>query len=223
MRGETQETSKNPTNRYFEWNSTNKTFKYWNAEKKENVLVKLPFTFLVLDQKNTVGGFSEKENTGIYANEVVDMATEEMTVFAGKTKLMSGIYGEMKDAIKSAGGKFCKNVYISYKDGKEYKIGVIKMMGSAIGPWFDFTTDNNAESGAITVATTTAEKKGSNKYNSPVFTAVIASNDAEEAAIGLASELGSYFASKTPVKAEEKVAEGADMAPNATEEDSLPF
>ena len=72
--------SVNPTSKFLEWKSNEKCFSFYNKEIKDNEQVKLPLTFLVLEEYHTVKGFSDKDETGIYSNEVLQIGNEEMEV-----------------------------------------------------------------------------------------------------------------------------------------------
>jgi hypothetical protein len=87
-----------PATMYLEWSSNDKCFKYWNNDDKENVLVQLPFTFLVLKEMHTVKGWHDKSQSGIYANEVKNISSEVIEVKSFKGGLLAkGIYKEIKE------------------------------------------------------------------------------------------------------------------------------
>lgn len=120
-----------PCERWFEWSSTHQTLTYWDSEAKENVPVKMPFRFLVLDQLNTVTGYSKSLNAGFYANEVRG-SKDEITVRSKKLGIIKT--GEWKADLKSIdGAAFTKSVYIAYYDADgEMRLGNIKFAGSAL-------------------------------------------------------------------------------------------
>lgn len=62
--------SSNPARKFLEWKSDDKCFSYYDKEKKENVKVELPLTFVILEHYHTVKGWNDKSESGIYANEV---------------------------------------------------------------------------------------------------------------------------------------------------------
>ena len=68
-----QPKSTNPTSKFMEWKSNNKSFSYYDKENKQNVEVKLPLTFLVLEEFHTIKGFSDADQTGIYSNEILQI------------------------------------------------------------------------------------------------------------------------------------------------------
>ena len=56
---ERQETkSKNPAKKFLSWKSEEKCFAYYDKDKKENILVPLPFKFVILEHYHTVKGWN---------------------------------------------------------------------------------------------------------------------------------------------------------------------
>lgn len=208
MRGNETNTVKSPAERYFEWSSKEKSFKYWNGEK--NVNVKLPFTFMVLDQRTAIGGFNPNKNTGNHSNEIEDLRSEKLTVWSGKEKVLDNkLYEEFsKEMFASFGGKFQKNVYIAFKEGKEYKIGVINFVGSSVGAWIEHSKDNKVMEGAVTVGSSKEQKKMGNTFNTPVFEKTTTTEAAEKAVMDLIPGLKEYFDARGSKKSEK--AEGVE-------------
>jgi hypothetical protein len=113
----------------------------------ENVPIKDGFTFLLLDELATIGGFHDASQSSIYSNEVRDTRREPFVVkcFGAKgtkqsTVLAEGFYAAIKDRIKASGGKFCTNLYIAFRNGKNepLQIGGFKVKGAALSVWMDF-------------------------------------------------------------------------------------
>ena len=84
--------NQNPTSKFLEWKSKHKSFSYYNKEIKDNVLVKMPLTFLVLEEYHTIKGFSDQDQTGIYSNEVLQIGTQEMEVKTFKGRLIAKVF-----------------------------------------------------------------------------------------------------------------------------------
>lgn len=237
MRGDKNESAENPVSRYFEFSSPNKTFKYWDAEKKENVMVDLPFTFIGLDQRTAIGGFNPNENRGNNSNEIQYQDSERLTVWCnGKKMIDNKLYEEFSKEMASFGGKFQKNVYIAYKEGKEYKIGVINFISSGVGAWIEFLKEGNTTSKkgdfnqgiAIQVKEVKENKKMGKTYNTPVFSIVKTSDTAEKAVMELVPGLSKYFedrSSKAKVATTNAVEETISETLEAKKEegDDLPF
>ena len=47
-------TGTNPTSKFLEWKSNNKSFSFFDKETKQNVEVKLPLTFIVLEEYHSI-------------------------------------------------------------------------------------------------------------------------------------------------------------------------
>lgn len=183
-------TLENPATRFFEWSGSDGSISYYDKEAKQKVQVKLPFTFMLLDELTTITGFNESANAGIYSNEIKDMATQKLNVRCGKNTTMAlGLYKDIKDSIGNSGGRYTKSCYIAFKDEetKELVIGNIKFSGSSFGggsykdekkneikvkAWIDFFADNRKTiyKGAITISKNPQVcVKGATKFYCPSF------------------------------------------------------
>ena len=167
------ESKPNPAKYFFKFASSKGTFKYYDKEKKEDVPVKLPFRFMVLDTLSTIGGYSKNNDSGFWANEVRNTVTDPLTVRTKNGVFAEGLYRDaIEIPLKADGGKYVQSVYIAYKDtNKELVIANVQMIGSSLSAWINFTKVNKHElfKGSITVKTTIEETNGSNTYKVPVF------------------------------------------------------
>lgn len=125
---------------------------YYDKLKKEDVEVALPFTFLVLDQLNTIAGFNDDQKASFYANEVRDITTEKLRVRCGKSDFKTGLYKDVKASVSAEGGKYAKSCYIAYKeeDGS-MSIGNILFMGASFGGGNHYTGDAKKKVGEVIV------------------------------------------------------------------------
>ena len=158
-----------PATMYLEWSSNDKCFKYWNNDDKENVLVQLPFTFLVLKEMHTVKGWHDKSQSGIYANEVKNISSEVIEVKSFKGGLLAkGIYKEIKEIINNVGGNYVKSIYAMTKDGEIINIA---LKGAAVQEWGEAFNKGRSRMADewVTVAAADDRKKGSVKYSVPLF------------------------------------------------------
>ena len=138
--------SLNPSVRWFEWNGEQGVIRYYDKEAKKNVEVGSDFTFILLDQLGSVRGWHDASDSGIYSNEVKDSTQEALVVKAFKGGLLAeGIYRDIKDRIKSMGGSYTASCYIAFKDAGELKIGVLRLKGSTLGAWMEFTKAHRAD------------------------------------------------------------------------------
>ena len=164
------QTSVNPTSKFLEWKSNNKSFAYYDKETKENVEVKLPITFIVLEEYHCIKGFSDSDQTGIYSNEVLQIGTEEMEVRSYKGRIIAkGLYKDIKGAVNAAGGNYHKSIYAVTKEGELINIS---LKGAAVSKWSKLV-----EKGAwkrlsdewISIESAEDHKKGMVKYSTPNF------------------------------------------------------
>lgn len=161
--------SSNPTTKYLEWKSNDKSFSYYDKSKGENVKVELPFKFVFLQHYHTVKGWSDASGSGIYANEVYFIGSEPMSVKSFKGGVIAeGLYKDIKPAITNAGGKYHRSVYVMLEDGS---LANISFKGAVVREWSIFM-ENNANSCDVKwveVNTANEQKKGSVKYTTPDF------------------------------------------------------
>ena len=160
----------NPTSKFLEWKSNNKSFSYYDKENKQNVEVKLPLTFLVLEEFHTIKGFSDADQTGIYSNEILQISAEEFEVKTFKGRIISkGNYSDIKASVNAAGGNYHKSIYAVTKEGDLINIS---FKGAAVSKWSQFT-----EKGAwkrlkdewVTIEGAEDHKKGMVAYSTPNF------------------------------------------------------
>ena len=191
----------NPAVRFIDWDSENGQFKYWDKEKKENVSIKLPVAFYVLDELATVKGFSDKHQGGMWSNEVKNITTQNLKV-VGKGKdgkpftVAEGLYAKIKDTITAAGGKYTRSLYAAMLNDKdEYEIVNFQLKGAAFSGWLEFVQNHRGAMMADQIICNDfkREKKGATKYTIPVFTSEVASEEGNEAAIALDIKLQEYL------------------------------
>lgn len=168
-KSEFQNENPNPTKIFMEWASNDKTFKFYNKEKKENVLLELPFKFLALMEMHTVKGWNDASESAIYSNEVKFIGTEELTVKSFKGGLIAkGLYKEIKEQIKGAGAHYTKSIYVMLEDGT---IANLQLKGSVVREWGEFTKKTRARlfDEWVEVKEALEMKKGSIIYTVPTF------------------------------------------------------
>lgn len=190
--------SANPTSKYLEWKSNDKSFSYYDKEAGENVKVELPLKFLFLQNYHTVKGWNDASESGIYSNEVFYIGSEPMTVRSFKGGVIAeGLYKDIKPTITAAGGKYNRSIYVMLEDGN---VANISLKGSGVRQWSDFMEANKniIDNQWIEVLTSNDEKKGSIKYSTPEFTvgANLTKQDsakADDVAAELKTYLDGYF------------------------------
>ena len=195
-RSQPQNNTPNPASRWFEWNGEAGTVRYYDKNAKKSVDVGADFTFLLLDQLGTVGGWHDPSASGIYANEVRDTRRDPLVVkaFKGGT-LIEGIYQSIKDRVHTLGGQFVANCYLAYKRDGELAIGAIRFKGAALGAWMEFEKAHRGDlyAKAITITGFTEGKKGRIVFRVPTFKTTAISDDTQKQALGLDVVLQEYL------------------------------
>lgn len=200
--------SSNPTSKYLEWKSNDKSFSYYDKEAGENVKVNIPLKFVFLQHYHTVKGWNDASASGIYSNEVYYIGSEPMTVRAFKGGVLAeGLYKDIKTDIVNAGGKYHRSIYVMLEDGS---IANLSLKGAAVREWSDFMETNKSivDGNWIEVNTAKEQKKGSIKYSTPEFKAGgnLSKTDAinaDRVAGQLKTYLDDYFTKKDVVETEE--------------------
>lgn len=189
-------TIESPVKKYLSWSSNDKCFKYYDKEQGKDVMVKLPLTFVHLDELATIKGWHEASESGIYSNEVRSTRLEELNVRSFKGgEIIKGIYQDIKLRVQGAGGVFHTSIYV-YLNGE---IVNLSFKGAALMGWSDFAKENRKSflGNTIEILTSAEGKKGAVKFSTPVFTLgkpiALSENEKAEDAYGA---LKSYLESK---------------------------
>lgn len=185
--------TQNPTNIFLEYKSSKKTFSSYNRSNGAKEDLKLPFKFVFLQNYHTVRGWDDSSDSGIYSNEVYYIGKEVMRVRSKSGLIAEGIYKDIKNEVRDAGGKYNRSIYIMLEGGD---VANIQLKGSAVKSWGDFITENAklVDNQWIEVNKVENKKKGSVKYTVPVFElGASLSEDDSNLADTVADELQSYF------------------------------
>lgn len=171
-----------PAEMYLEWASDEKSFRYYDKAQGKNVLFD-PGKFLFLMERHTVKGWSDNDQSGIYANEVADMRSEHLIVktFSGRV-IASGIYSENKELINNNGGSYTKSIYAMLQDGR---IVNFQLKGIALKSWMDFTQKSKARLADewVAVGSVGEGKKGKVTFSFPefIYATSLTSSEGEQA------------------------------------------
>ena len=205
---EKSNSSNNPTKRYLEWKSNDKSFEFYDKEAGEKVKVDLPLKFVFLQHYHTVKGWNDASQSGIWSNEVYYIGSEPMTVraFKGGT-IAEGLYKDIKQDITNAGGKYHRSVYVMLEDGT---IANLSFKGAVVREWSEFFGENQSllDNQWVEVNAAKDQKKGSVKYSTPEFTlgknlTAKESGLADSSAETLKVYLDEYFKKEEVVEAED--------------------
>jgi len=195
----------NPATRFFDWAGDSGELRYYDREAKENIKVKTPFRFLVLDDVVQVGGGIKRNGSyvGYWSNAVKsrELKTAVLVVRSstnGQTRIEAeGPYEQIKAEV--TGAKYIKGLYIGYlNDDKELEIGYLKFKGAALTAWIEFHKAQNLKDsfkGAFTIKGRSDElQNGNTTYYEPVFTWTDkVTEETEAAAIELDQTLQEYL------------------------------
>jgi hypothetical protein len=185
-------TPTNPAKRFYKWSGSKGKLVYYDKEKQEEVEVKLPFEFLVLDQLATITGYNEQDASNYWSNEVRSVAKEEFTVRTSKGTKQVGFYKDLAD-VRAKGAKYAKSVYIAHLDGDEFVIGNLKASGAALTAWIELTNKYVLDNGKVRLVGSEEAKKGATTYFIPKFEWAPSETVEDEAAIRLDKELQLYL------------------------------
>jgi hypothetical protein len=226
--------SPNPAKRWFLWKGDEGKIKYWDKETESEITVELPFEFILLDRLATVKGWHDASESGIYSNEVRKTTDEPFIVRAFKMKeqIASGFYSDIKDKIKSAGGRFNLNLYLAFTgDNGDLEIGSLILHGAPMSAWIELEKVNKKavfEKGII-ITGFKEGKKGAIKFRVPEFTLADIppelDNKAGELQKILQTHLTRYLSRKTDSLDQTPKVEEEDIsqAPPPDDDDEIPF
>lgn len=167
-----EEQVENPIEFYFEWKGGIDTaaFTWYDKEAGERKSFK-ELTFLVLATTNTVRGYDEANECGIYANEANDLGYDTLSVKSKKGgTIADGTWTQIKDIVTGRGGKFCKAIYAVLINKKKNTCAPIclHLYGSALASLFEANIQKSPR--LITAKVDPNEqKKGATKYYQPMF------------------------------------------------------
>jgi hypothetical protein len=188
----------NPANAFIKYKAEDGTFEFFDkslGEKGENVKIKLPCRFIVLDQLSTIKGWNDSTKSMIYSNEIHYLKDELLKVKSFKGDLsIIGKYDDIKDEIALKGGKFCSSVYVAMKTKDGYELNNFQFTGAALGAWFEFQKKNNLETCCVEIKSEhSSGKKGKVEYCIPIFYKLELTTDQVALASKMDEELQKYF------------------------------
>lgn len=167
------EINTNPAKAFLEWRSSEKCFRFWNKEKEEHQYVTLPFKFLWLREFTTIKGFSDNHQGGIWSNEIANFnqplkVQVKSKLSGGVETIAQGLYSDIKEKLKSAGGRYTKSVYVMTPQGS---ILNLQLTGAAFSAWLEFTKKSQArlQDEWVEVADVQEGKKGATTFYTPDF------------------------------------------------------
>ncbi len=185
----------NPATRFFEWNAQAGTLNYYDKDTKTNVMVDMPFRFLILDRVAQVTGGTKKQGKydGYWSNAVKNVKTQKFVVRNKEGVIADGLWADIKD---TRGLKFMTGLYVAFRDGQELKTGYLKLKGSSLTAWIEFTKNHrNLYAGAFSIVKASEPLEGvGDEYYQPIFSFnPQVTEETERDAKALDVELQKYF------------------------------
>jgi hypothetical protein len=179
-----------------QWHAAKGQLSWWNKEKQVEVVVKLPFTFMVLDELSTITGYSKPDKSGFWSNEVKNITRDELTVRLKSGIRYAGLYKNEQGIVQMPkGARYTKSVYIAHLGGDgEYILGNLKFSGSALTAWIEFSNTIKVEHGTVVLKEAKTVEGELDEYHVPVFEYRSSEPDEDEAAMRLDKELQIYLA-----------------------------
>lgn len=228
-----------PAQRWFEWNGEKGNLRWYDKEAKKNVEVDLPFSFILLDELFSIGGWNEPSEAAIYSNEIRDTRDEPFIVrsFGMKEIIAEGFYSQVRDKIAASGGKFATWIYMAFNDpsDNQLKLGCLKVHGAALSAWMEAKNEYRKENGKkydlggldIEITDSVEGKKGRIIYQMPVFAFSNPSKEVLAEATEIDKQLQTYLAGyfkRTRVEQAEPP-EPREPPPASTDpdDDEIPF
>ncbi len=191
--------SSSPVSRWFQIKGSTGEVGFWDKDEKQFVAVD-PFKVIVLDVLNTISGYHESSQSGIYANELSSARgwTDERLIVRSKSGVLAeGSYTEIKDKVRALGGKFTNSVYVAFHEDGEWKLGNVKLSGAAVSAWMDFTKDIRLDrSPGVGISGWSKERKGATEYYAPEFASWPVPEADLNAAIALDRDLQDYLSNR---------------------------
>lgn len=160
---------KSPVKYWVSFKGSNGTYTFWNGT--ENVSVD-KLELVLLDTRGCITGWHDATNSRIWSN-VVEKVSEELTVKAKGVEIAKGVYADIKDAVKNAGGNFTTNIYALAKfAGDTYELCCFQVDKTGLQAWSEFATNNKRSAlydNVIVCSKGDQQKNGAVKYFKPKF------------------------------------------------------
>lgn len=183
----------NPAQHFLQWSGSRGDLTWWNKDKQENVQVKIPFEFIVLDELATISGYSDQDTSGFWSNEVRNITRDELNVRTKRGTKHIGLYKDIKGGAATTGAKYAKSIYLVHKIGDEWVMGNLKASGAALTAWIELGNHHVIQSGKITLTGSEEASKGATKYHIPTFEWNSTTDEEEAIAVEKDRELQVYL------------------------------
>ena len=185
----------NPSAHFIEWKGEKGVLRYFDkakGEKGENVIIPVPFKFLVLDTLSTIKGYSDADQSGYWSNEIRNIKEDNLIVRTKKGKASEGSYDKVMMECK--GAKYTQSVYIAMRDNGKLVLANLQLFGCAVSAWIEFRKKNkNIYKGAVEITGSIEGHKGNTTFFSPEFKMIETQPETDTQAKELDKELQTYL------------------------------
>ena len=140
----------------------------------------------------SVSGFSKKEDTGIYSNEVPaspdsikEYGKQELVVKIKTDIVAKGSWKKISEEVKGIGGKYCIAVYAAMlNEDNEYEIVRFLFTGSSRDPWMSLADRTKLLKNAVVITGKfeEVEMKTGETYQAPILSLEKATQEELDAA-----------------------------------------
>lgn len=137
--------STSPIKKWISFSGSTGLFSYFDKSVGENgERVELEsLSLIVLDVRASVTGYNETKKSQISSNMIANPNDDILTVvgFANKNKyeIATGIYKDIKEAVKKEKGKYTQNIIGLADLGNGHEVVCLQVNGSALNSWINFT------------------------------------------------------------------------------------
>lgn len=160
---------KSPVKKWINFKGNTGTYSYWNGT--ENVSLD-ELRLVLMDTRSCITGWSDSANARIWSNTIKVVGSEELVVKTKGADIAKGLYADIKDSVKNAGGNFTLNVYALVKIENDYELCCLSLDKGGLKEWSDFLAANKLSAVYDNVLVCTKgdqQKKGAVKYYNPKF------------------------------------------------------
>lgn len=172
-----------------------------NDGQGDNIKVDFPLNFIWLETAQSFTGYSEKEDSGLYSNEILTSpeavakyGKKELVLKCKTKELCKGFYADIKEEAKGYGAKYCNAVYAMMQIEGNWEIVRFLMSGSSGSAWMSFNNKTqNVRNMISCTGSTEIEMKTGATYEAPVFQYISVSPEVMDLAEVKCDMVDEYF------------------------------
>ena len=156
------ERKQSPIEYTLEWKSKESQFEVYIKDIQQKKLL-TPETFILLDDRFTVKGWSDKANSGIWSNSIKRLDHETLKIYDKNGLLYEGLYNREK--VEAFGGKAYKELVVLETGG----INCYQFKGAAMFQVNEALKTIDTNNYVVEYDGVENKKKGSVAYSVPLF------------------------------------------------------